>query len=784
MNLYSWTPRRTGLGLLGALALSLQGAPIPKLYNTGVDDTGALLGAGVVDPHYQIFESADPAFPGPEAFTLTAGFPVGPWLAEGPNSRWIAPQASQATGNEPGNYIYRTTFDLTGFDPAKARISGQWTSDNAGVDVLLNGVSLWISQGGNFGAFNDFLIETEFMDGLNTLDFVVNNAGDAVNPTGLRVEMIGTVELPGEPPRLINQPVGTTVIVGDPVMLSVVADGAPPLTYQWKLDGADVAGATEPTLFFEAITADQGGDYTVLVSNDSGQTNSALARVRVLEPIAGLVNTGVGIDGFPLDDGLEDPHYRLVVNPDDPSVTQPLVQDSQVFPIVEGPWIANSETSKWIGPQLETSAAAGGDYVYEIEVDLTGFDPTTAFIEGRWATDNGATLVLNGTATAIVNSGDFGNLSSFRLETGFLSGTNRLGFRVNNAGAGYTGLRVDGLRGGALQGSVGEAPRIVSQPVGGLLLAGDSLELSVVADGAPPLIYQWRQNDVDLTGQTRTTLPLNSVGLAEAGSYTVVVANSISSLTSNPAVVTILGRVPGIFDTGVDANGVVLEDASIDPHYRLVVNATDPGWEDAFVHDSTIFPIVSGPWVANTDRSKWIAPLPDSSSALGGDYAYQTTFDLTGFDPATAVLLGNWATDNLGTDIKINGTSTGLQNGTQFNAFTPFTVSAGFVAGTNVLEFLLNNADPETGYTGLRVDNLRVGALPVSSTTPAVSIQLGTDEVTVSWPASAIEYQLYSATVLTQATWNEVSGATIEGDRMTVKVPVNGTAQFFQLQAR
>lgn len=785
MNLRTpWTPRLARLGLLGGLGLSLCGAPIPKLYNTGVDDTGALLGPGVVDPHYQLIESAAPAFPGPEAFTLTPGFPVGPWVSEGPDSRWIAPQSNQSTGNEPGDYLYRTTFDLTGFDPAKARITGRWTSDNAGLDVLLNGISLWITQGGNFVGFADFVIEAGFIDGTNTLDFVVNNAGDTVNPTGLRVEMIGTVEQPDEPPRFITQPGGTTVIVGDPVTLSVVADGTPPLTYQWQRNETDVAGATEPTLVIEAITADQSGAYTVVVSNASGQTNSAVAPVRVLKPLAGLANTGVGIDGFVLEDGLEDPHYRLVVNPDNPAVTQPLVQDSWVFPIVEGPWIANSETSKWIGPLVETSAAAGGDYVYEIEVDLTGFDPTTALIEGHWTTDNTATLLLNGAATAIVNAGNFGTLSSFRLETGFLGGINRLGFQVNNAGAGYTGLRVEGLRGGALEGSAGESPRIVSQPVGGLLLTGDRLELSVLADGAQPLTYQWRQNAVDLPGQTGTTLALDSVELTAAGSYTVLVANPLGSLTSNPVVVTILGRVPGVFDTGVDDTGVALEDGSIDPHYRLVVNATDPGWEDAFIHDSTIFPIVSGPWVANTDRSKWIAPLTDSSSALGGDYAYQTWFDLTGFDPATAVLLGNWATDNLGTDIKINGISTGLQNGTQFNALTPFTVSTGFVAGTNLLEFQLNNADAVTGYTGLRVDDLRVGALPVSTTPPTVSIQSGMGEVTVSWPASASEYQLYSATTLVPTTWSEVPGATVAGDRMTVKVPTSETTQFFRLQER
>jgi len=88
--------------ILMAWAHCLQAGPIPRLFNTGVDDSGALLADSQVDPHYTITASADPNSPGPDAFTLVPGFPVGPWIEEGPNSRWIAPQASQAAGNAPG----------------------------------------------------------------------------------------------------------------------------------------------------------------------------------------------------------------------------------------------------------------------------------------------------------------------------------------------------------------------------------------------------------------------------------------------------------------------------------------------------------------------------------------------------------------------------------------------------------------------------------------------------------------------------------------------------------
>src|SRR3989442_11338289 len=127
-------------GLL--LARPAWAAPIPGLFNTGVGINGALLASGSVDPHYKLIESVDPAFPGPNALVLNdTGFPIPPWLANGPNSKWIAPQANQGTGNQPGDYKYRIIVDLTGLEPSSAVITGRWSSDNAGAGILLNGVA-------------------------------------------------------------------------------------------------------------------------------------------------------------------------------------------------------------------------------------------------------------------------------------------------------------------------------------------------------------------------------------------------------------------------------------------------------------------------------------------------------------------------------------------------------------------------------------------------------------------------------------------------------------------
>jgi hypothetical protein len=335
----------------------LQAASIPGLYNSGVATDGSLLPNGAVDPHYKLIESEDPEYPGPNAVTINAGFPVGPWLAEGPNSRWIAPRREQGTGNAEGTYIYRTTFDLAGLDHNRASITGRWAVDNSGNDILINGESTGLSNNAGFGSWTDFEISWGFVPGVNTLDFVVYNAPATPNPTGFRVEMRGLVELPDEPPSIVQQPVNRRAVRGGSATFSVETLGTPPLQYQWKRNGNNVPGG-EATLHLADLQANQAGNYTVVVSNPFGSIESHPAELAIFEPIPGLFNTGVDAQGQPLEDYDLDPHYVLSTNPDSES-TEPVVQDSWVFPIVAGPWVANSQTSKWIGPQGDTSGAAG-----------------------------------------------------------------------------------------------------------------------------------------------------------------------------------------------------------------------------------------------------------------------------------------------------------------------------------------------------------------------------------------------------------------------------------------
>ena len=155
-----------------------------------------------------------------------------------------------------------------------------------------------------------------------------------------------------------------------------------------------------------------------------------------------------------------------------------------------------------------------------------------------------------------------------------------------------------------------------------------------------------------------------------------------------------------IFNTGVDSTGTPLPDGTVgDPNYVLTSVPGGSTTDIMVLTSAGGFPI--GPWLGDDAISAWIGPNNDSEAdGPVGLYDYQTTFDLAGVDPTTASLVGQWATDNEGVDILINGVSTGNTAG-GFSSWYSFDISSGFVSGVNTLDFIVNN---DGGPTGLRVE--------------------------------------------------------------------------------
>ena len=87
--------------------------------------------------------------------------------------------------------------------------------------------------------------------------------------------------------------------------------------------------------------------------------------------------------------------------------------------------------------------------------------------------------------------------------------------------------------------ATGSAPEITAAPAPVSTTVGGSATFSVTATSSSPVTYQWRKDGVAIGGATGATLTLNAVAAADAGTYSVVVSNSVGSTTSSGAALSV-----------------------------------------------------------------------------------------------------------------------------------------------------------------------------------------------------------------------------------------------------
>lgn len=82
---------------------------------------------------------------------------------------------------------------------------------------------------------------------------------------------------PAVAPTITTQPQSQTVGVGSAVSFTVVATGTPAPSYQWKLNGASISGATNASYTISSALSSDSGTYCVVVSNRAGSVTSQTA---------------------------------------------------------------------------------------------------------------------------------------------------------------------------------------------------------------------------------------------------------------------------------------------------------------------------------------------------------------------------------------------------------------------------------------------------------------------------------------------------------------------------
>ncbi|MBC8141445.1 MAG: hypothetical protein H7Y38_08395 [Armatimonadetes bacterium] len=155
--------------------------------------------------------------------------------------------------------------------------------------------------------------------------------------------------------------------------------------------------------------------------------------------------------------------------------------------------------------------------------------------------------------------------------------------------------------------------------------------------------------------------------------------------------------------------GSTVAQGATDPNWTLGTNAGSYGASLMTASNGT-YPLITN-WLQNDATSKWLVPNGTQNNHAAGDYDFLTSFDLTGFDPASASVTFRFAVDNSMNGVFLNSTSLTIPSGIGFTAFSaPVTVNnttnpGVFTGGVNTLRFSVNNAPGASeNPTGLRVE--------------------------------------------------------------------------------
>ena len=358
----------------------------------------------------------------------------------------------------------------------------------------------------------------------------VNFTGRSLN---LRVRLVRN----SAAPSIATQPRAQTVTAGQTATFSVTATGIAPLTYQWRKNGTNISAATSSSYTTPATAiGDSGAVFTVVVSNSVGTVTSSSATLTVSTSRYSLVANASG-GTYDKTECVQDNTTGLMW---EGKTASPATSRLGILTYFN--YDSTSSAQKWNGsayvnPTQAEIDAGTNSIGYRNSVNasaLCGYTdwrlPTKEELEG---------IVLRGTSPAIdtvwfpnTQARFYWSSSPYVGNSGSAWGVNFDYGNVNFTGRSLN-LRVRLVRNSA-------APSIATQPTAQTVTAGQTATFSVTATGTAPLTYQWRKNGTNISGATSSSYTTPATAIGDSGAvFTVVVSNSVGTVTSSSAMLTV-----------------------------------------------------------------------------------------------------------------------------------------------------------------------------------------------------------------------------------------------------
>jgi len=420
----------------------------------------------------------------------------------------ISLQPQGQTVNQGGTATFTVTASGT------APLSYQWQLNNANI------------TGANSSAYT--CANAQASDAGSYTVLVVNVGGSVTSAVAVL-----TVNLA---PSITTQPQDQTVNEGGTATFTVVATGAPPLSYQWRFNGANLAGATGSSYTRAGVQPVDVGAYSVVVANMAGSATSS--------------NAMLTMSSAPV----------ITAQPEDLAVAQGSSATFTVNAVGTAPlsyqWRFNGTNLAGATGTSYTRGAAlpahAGAYSVLIENAVGSTISSNAMLTvnvppGIAAQPQNQTISAGATATFSVTATGTAPLSyQWRKDGSAISAATASLYTLPNAqvpDAGSYSVVVSNPAGSVTSANavltVNVPPTISAQPQSLAVNQGGDAAFTVVAAGTAPLSYQWRLNGANIAGATSSVYTRTGVLAGDAGSYTVLVANVAGSVASAAAVLTV-----------------------------------------------------------------------------------------------------------------------------------------------------------------------------------------------------------------------------------------------------
>lgn len=323
---------------------------------------------------------------------------------------------------------------------------------------------------------------------------------------------------------------------------------------QWQTNGIAVVGETNATLMLNNVQYEQDGtEYSLVASNAAGTAADSMILTVIITPsIAGLNNQAVA------------PGTDVTLASTVSGVPSPILQ-----------WYYN-------GGLLSDGATGYGSIV-------SGSDSDTLSISNAQEADSGLYSLIASNSAGVVTNAAALTVSSVPVAPDITGPMDQTVVQGNDAifSASVAGLPIPTLQwqlnGSDLSGETNESltvssvayaqngdvytlvatndagvassasmlfvqvpPSILQQPTPSTVMVGSPATFSVIADGVPAVSYQWSLDGSPIAGATNSNYTLPSVSGTDNGAmFSVEVANSVGSVTSSAASLTVLSSMTG-----------------------------------------------------------------------------------------------------------------------------------------------------------------------------------------------------------------------------------------------